>query len=503
MSDLSVELTAPNGRKYTQPLGLFINNEWVKSSSGTKITSINPTDESEIASVYAASVEDVDTAVAAARKALKDPSWRDLAPTDRGNMMIKLSDLIAEHAETLATIETWDNGKIYADSLGGDVAEVQGCLRYYGGYADKIHGQTIDVGPTKFAYTIKEPVGVCGQIIPWNYPLAMAAWKIGPALACGNTIVIKAAEQTPLSILYLANLIKEAGFPPGVVNILNGYGREAGAAIATHLGIDKVAFTGSTATGKEIMKLAAVNMKNITLETGGKSPLIVFDDAELDQAVKWAHIGIMSNQGQICTATSRILVQDSIYDKFIEAFKSQVKEVSVVGDPFAETTFQGPQVTKTQYERVLGFVKAGKDEGATLVSGGEQFTSGPTSGKGFFITPTIFSDVKPSMKIYREEVFGPFVVIASFKTEDEALDMANDTTYGLGSAVFTQDLTRAHRVAKRIEAGMVWINSSNDSDYRIPFGGVKQSGIGRELGEAGLAAYSQTKSVHVNMGSRL
>jgi acyl-CoA reductase-like NAD-dependent aldehyde dehydrogenase len=248
-------------------------------------------DESEIASVYAASVEDVDTAVSAARKAFNDPSWRDISPTDRGNLLITLSDLVGKHADTLATIETWDNGKVYADALGGDVAEVQGVLKYYGGYADKIHGQTIDVGPAKFAYTIKEPVGVCGQIIPWNYPLAMAAWKLGPALACGNTIVIKAAEQTPLSILYLAELIKEAGFPPGVVNILNGYGREAGAAIATHLGIDKVAFTGSTGTGKEIMKMAAVNMKNITLETGGKSPLLVFDDADLKQAVKWAHIG--------------------------------------------------------------------------------------------------------------------------------------------------------------------------------------------------------------------
>ncbi|CAG8962080.1 hypothetical protein HYFRA_00005123 [Hymenoscyphus fraxineus] len=502
MGDLSVELTAPNGRKYSQPTGLFINNEWVKSSNGAKITSINPTDESEIASVYAATAEDVDTAVAAARKALKDPAWRDISPTERGDMLITLSDLVAKHAETLATIETWDNGKPYNDSLDGDVAEVKGCLRYYGGYADKIHGQTIDTGPNKFAYTIREPVGVCGQIIPWNYPLAMAAWKLGPALACGNTVVIKAAEQTPLSILYLANLIKEAGFPPGVVNILNGHGREAGAAIATHLGIDKVAFTGSTGTGKEIMKMAAVNMKNITLETGGKSPLIVFEDAELEQAVKWAHIGIMSNQGQICTATSRILVQESIYDSFVSAFKAQVKQVSVVGDPFAPTTFQGPQVTKAQHERVLSFVTAGKDEGATLVSGGEA-SSGPTDGKGFFITPTIFTNVKPSMKIYREEVFGPFVVIATFKTEDEALEMANDTTYGLGSAVFTQDLTRAHRVAKRIEAGMVWVNSSNDSDFRIPFGGVKQSGIGRELGEAGLAGYTQVKAVHVNLGSRL
>lgn len=247
-------------------------------------------DETEIASVYAATAEDVDTAVAAARKAGKG-EWRDMSPTDRGNLMIKLSDLCAAHADILATIETWDNGKPYSEAQ-GDAGEVVGVFKYYGGYADKIHGQVIDTGPAKFAYTIKEPVGVCGQIIPWNYPLAMAAWKLGPALACGNTVVIKAAEQTPLSILYLATLIKEAGFPPGVVNILNGHGREAGAAIATHLGIDKVAFTGSTATGKEVMKMAAINMKNITLETGGKSPLLVFDDADMEQAVKWAHIGM-------------------------------------------------------------------------------------------------------------------------------------------------------------------------------------------------------------------
>jgi len=499
MSDLSVELTAPNGRKYVQPIGLFINNEWVKSSNGQKLASINPTDESEITSVYAATASDVDTAVKAARAAMKSPSWRDMSPTDRGNLMIRLSSIVEAHADALATIETWDNGKPYNDSL-GDVGEVVSVFKYYGGYADKIHGQVIDTGVDKFAYTIKEPVGVCGQIIPWNYPLAMAAWKLGPALACGNTVVIKAAEQTPLSILYLANLIKEAGFPAGVVNILNGHGREAGAAIATHMDIDKVAFTGSTGTGKEIVKMASVNMKNITLETGGKSPLLVFEDADLDQAVKWAHIGIMSNSGQICTATSRILVQESVFPAFVSAFKDQVKEVSVVGDPFAETTFQGPQVTKAQHERVLSYIKAGKDEGATLLSGGEASSH---AGKGFFITPTIFTDVKPTMKIYREEVFGPFVVIVSFKTEEEALEMANDTTYGLGSAVFTSDITRAHRVARRIEAGMVWINSSNDSDFRIPFGGVKQSGIGRELGEEGLRGYSQVKSVHVNLGSRI
>lgn len=339
------------------------------------------------------------------------------------------------------------------------------------------------------------------RIYRWNYPLAMAAWKLGPALACGNTVVLKPAEQTPLSILYLANLIAEAGFPPGVVNIVNGYGRTAGATIASHLGIDKVAFTGSTATGREIMKMAAVNMKNITLETGGKSPLLVFDDADLDQAVKWSHIGIMSNQGQICTATSRILVQEGVYDKFIAQFKEHLKTTSIVGDPFKADTFQGPQVTKAQYDRVLGYIEAGKSEGATLLAGGEPVKD--VNGKGFFIAPTVFTDVKDTMKIYREEVFGPFVVISSFKTEDEAVERANDTTYGLGSALFTKDITKAHKLARRIEAGMVWINSSNDSDYRVPFGGVKMSGIGRELGEAGLEAYSQKKAVHVNLGTWL
>ncbi|KAJ9643924.1 mitochondrial aldehyde dehydrogenase [Coniosporium apollinis] len=501
MSDLTVELTAPNGVKYTQPIGLFINNEWVKSTSGEKITSINPTDESEIASVYAADPEDVDKAVAAARKAFKDSSWRDMSSTERGDLIFKLAALVEQNKETLATIETWDNGKPYQVALNEDMAEVAGTIKYYAGYADKIHGQVIDTGPNKLTYTIREPVGVCGQIIPWNYPLAMAAWKLGPALACGNTVVIKAAEQTPLSILYFANLVKEAGFPPGVVNILNGYGRKAGAAIAQHLGIDKIAFTGSTATGREIMKMASVNMKNITLETGGKSPLLVFDDADLDQAVKWAHIGIMSNMGQICTATSRVLVQEGIYDKFVSAFKDHMASTSKVGDPFNDETFQGPQVTKAQYERVLSYIEAGKSEGATLAAGGEVFKN--AGGKGFFIEPTIFTDVKDNMKIYREEVFGPFVVISSFKTEEEAIDRANNTTYGLGSAVFTKDVVKAHRVARRIEAGMVWINSSNDSDFRVPFGGVKQSGIGRELGEAGLAAYCNTKSIMTNLGNWL
>ncbi|KAJ9627145.1 mitochondrial aldehyde dehydrogenase [Taxawa tesnikishii (nom. ined.)] len=476
MSGLSIDLTAPNGVKYTQPTGLFINNEWVKSSKGNKITSVNPTDESDICSVEAAEPEDVDKAVAAARKAFKG-EWRDMASSERGELMYKLAALVEQHRETLATIETWDNGKPYQVALNEDLMEVINTLKYYAGYADKIHGQVIDTTAAKLAYTIREPVGVCGQIIPWNYPL------------------------DSLSILYFANLIKEAGFPPGVVNILNGFGRVCGAAIAQHLDIDKIAFTGSTATGREIMKMASVNMKNITLETGGKSPLLVFDDADLDQAVKWAHIGIMSNMGQICTATSRILVQEGVYDKFISAFKEHLSATSKVGDPFSDDTFQGPQVTKAQYERVLSYIEAGKSEGATLAAGGEAYKD--VGGKGFFIAPTVFTDVKDNMRIFREEVFGPFVVIASFKEEQEAIDRANDTTYGLGSAVFTKDITKAHRVARKIEAGMVWINSSNDSDFRIPFGGVKQSGIGRELGEAGLAAYSNIKAVHVNLGTML
>ncbi|KAI7523219.1 retinal dehydrogenase 2, partial [Hortaea werneckii] len=336
-------------------------------------------------------------------------------------------------------------------ALNEDLAEVSGCLKYYAGYADKVHGQVIDTGSAKLAYTIREPVGVCGQIIPWNYPLGMAAWKLGPALACGNTVVLKAAEQTPLSILVFANLVKEAGFPPGVLNILNGHGRVAGAAIAQHMGIDKIAFTGSTATGKEIMKSAAVNMKNITLETGGKSPLLVFDDADLDQAVKWSHIGIMSNMGQICTATSRILVQEGVYDKFVEAFKDYVGKTSKIGDPFSDETFQGPQVTKAQYERVLSYIEAGKSDGATLAMGGEAYKN-VGNGKGFFVSPTVFTNVKSDMRVFREEVFGPFVVIASFKTEEEALEKANDTTYGLGSAVFTKDIVKAHRIARKIEA---------------------------------------------------
>ncbi|KAJ4129787.1 mitochondrial aldehyde dehydrogenase [Fusarium equiseti] len=498
---LDVQLTAPNGRTYKQPTGLFINNEWVKSSNGEKIASINPTNEQEITSVYAGSSQDIDKAVRAARRALRNPSWRDLPGTERGKLLNRLASLVEEHKETLATIETWDNGKPYSVALNDDVTEVAETLRYYAGFADKVFGQVIETTGDKFGYTIREPVGVCGQIIPWNFPLAMAAWKLGPALACGNAVILKPAEQTPLSILYFANLVVAAGFPPGVVNIVNGLGSIAGAALASHMDVDKIAFTGSTPTARQIMKMASSNLKNITLETGGKSPLIVFDDADVELAAYWAHAGIMYNQGQVCTATSRILVQEGIYDKFMAAFKAQVQKISKVGDPFEESTFQGPQVTKAQYERILDFVNIGKSEGANLTLGGAPFKS--ASGKGYFIEPTVFTNVTPKMRVFQEEVFGPFVVVTKFSKEDEAVDLANDTQFGLGSALFTTNLARAHQIAKRIEAGMVWVNSSNDSDWRIPFGGVKQSGIGRELGEAGLAAYSNIKAVHVNIAAKL
>ncbi|KAK8868970.1 aldehyde dehydrogenase [Apiospora arundinis] len=498
MSPTEVTLTAPNGHSWKQPLGLFVNNEFVESQDAKTLAVVNPATEEDIANVSLAGEKDLDAAAQAAAQAFADPTWRDLCGTDRGKLMSRLATLMEENAETLAAIEALNTGKPYSAALEGDVEDAVKIVRYYAGYADKSFGQTIDVGADKLAYTIKEPVGVCGLIVPWNFPLNMAVTKLAPALCCGNTIVLKPSEITPLSVLFLASLIKEAGFPPGVVNVVNGLGTVVGAGMATHERISKISFTGSTRIGKELMKLVSGNMKQLTLETGGKSPLIVFDDANLDLAAQWAHLGFTYNQGELCTATTRLLVQDSVYDRFLETLTATTKKYAV-GQPFDEETYLGPLVGKAHYDRVLEYMAIGKEEGARdILDGGAKTEAFP---KGYFVAPALFVDVKPTMRIYREEIFGPCAVVVRFKDEEEAIRLANDSIYGLGSALFTENVGRAHKVARKIEAGMVWVNSSQDSDFRVPFGGVKQSGVGRELGEAGLAAYYNIKAVHVNIGS--
>ncbi|KAI8716786.1 Aldedh domain-containing protein [Fusarium sp. LHS14.1] len=494
---LQLDLTAPNGRQISLTRGLFIDNKFVPSTGGESLKPIDPTTEEEICQVDAANADDIDRAVKAAQRALNHPSWRDISGTKRGSMMTRLADLMEQNLLALATLESWNAGKPYTSVLNFELPAAIGCIRYYTGWADKLHGQTIPTHSKKFAYTVKQPIGVCGQIIPWNYPVLMAAWKLGPALATGNTIVLKPAEQTPLSMLYVAELVVRAGFPPGVVNIVNGYGRTAGHALVSHPNVAKIAFTGSTITGRLIQQTAGATLKRVTLETGGKSPLLVFNDANIEQAAKWAHCGIMSNQGQICTANSRLLVQSGVYKKFIKRFVELV-EAHKIGNPFDEDTFQGPQITKAHLEKILSYTKGAVEEGATLETGG-----GKWGEKGFFMQPTVFSDVSPSMKIFREEIFGPVVAISSFEEEEEAIDLANDSEYGRAASVFTRDMQRSHRVSTRLDAGMVWVNSSTDSDFRVPFGGMKQSGVGRELGEAGLEGYMQVKAVHVNVGLEL
>lgn len=496
MSNLFVDLKTPISGPFKQPTGLFINNEWVEGVDKKTFEVINPTTEEVICSVSEASEKDVDLAVAAARKAFQT-TWRQTTPQDRSIMLIKLAELCEQNADLLASVESLDNGKSISMAR-GDVASVIGCLRYYGGWADKIEGKTIDINPNMFHYTRSEPIGVCGQIIPWNFPLLMLAWKIGPALSTGNTVVLKTAEQTPLSGLVFAQFVKEAGFPPGVLNIISGFGKVAGAAISSHMGIDKVAFTGSTIVGRTIMKAAASsNLKKVTLELGGKSPNIVFNDADIEKAISWVNFGIYYNHGQCCCAGSRIYVQEGIYDKFIEAFKQRAQS-NKVGDPFAEDTFQGPQVSQLQYDRIMEYIKIGKEEGATLETGGARHGE-----KGYFIQPTIFTNVTPEMKIMQEEIFGPVCAIAKFKHEDEVIALGNDSAYGLAAAVHTTDLNTAIRVSNGLHAGTVWVNCYNMLHHQLPFGGYKESGIGRELGEAALANYTQNKSVAINLGGAI
>ncbi|KAI9724199.1 MAG: aldehyde dehydrogenase (NAD(P)(+)) ald5 [Chrysothrix sp. TS-e1954] len=492
----STQLETPAAGKYTQPTGLFINNEFVKGVDGKQFETINPSTEKPICSVHEATEKDVDIAVAAARKAFEG-NWRQVTPGDRGKALMKLADLLERDMHIVAAIESLDNGKSITMAT-ADVGYAVGCLRYYGGWADKIEGKIIDTGTDTLNYLKKEPIGVCGQIIPWNFPLLMWSWKIGPAIACGNVVVLKTAEQTPLSGLYAASLVKEAGFPPGVINIISGFGKVAGAAIASHMDVDKVAFTGSTIVGRTIMKAAAgSNLKKVTLELGGKSPNIVFDDADIDNAISWVNFGIFYNHGQCCCAGSRIYVQEGIYDKFIQRFRERASK-NVVGDPFAQDTFQGPQVSQVQFDRIMGYIDAGKKAGAKVETGGER-----KGNVGYFIEPTIFSNVTEDMKIMQEEIFGPVCSIAKFKTKEEAIRVGNSTTYGLAAAVHTTNLNTAIEVSNALRAGTVWVNTYNTLHHQLPFGGYKESGIGRELGESALDNYTQQKTVSIRLGGAL
>jgi len=471
---------------------LLINGRWVDSVSGRTFPTINPATGEEICQVAEADAPDVDLAVKAARNAFERGPWRRMAASERGRLLNKLADLIETHADELARLESLDNGKPYQVAKAADLPLTIGCYRYFAGWADKVQGKTIPLTGNYFCYTRLEPVGVVGQVIPWNFPLLMQAWKLAPALACGNTVVLKPAEQTPLTALRGGELILEAGFPEGVVNILPGYGPTAGQAIARHMDVDKVAFTGSTEVGHLIMEAAAqTNLKRVTLELGGKSPNIVFADADLDEAIEGSHFGLFFNQGQCCCAGSRLFVERKIYDEFVDRSVDRAKR-RTVGDPFDPATEQGPQVDGAQFEKVMGYIESGRRDGARLLCGGDR-----VGDRGYFIQPTVFADVKDEMKIAEEEIFGPVMSIIPFQGMDEVVERANRTMYGLAAAVWTRDIGKAMAVANSVRAGTVWVNCYDVFDAAAPFGGFKQSGIGRELGEYGLQQYTEVKTVTV------
>jgi aldehyde dehydrogenase (NAD+) len=475
------------------PTQLFINNRWVNSHSGKTFPTINPSTGEEICQVAEADATDVDQAVKAARNAFENGPWPQMSAADRGRLLYKLADLIEEHADELAMLEAVDNGKPYHVARTADLGLTIATYRYYAGWADKIQGRTVPVAGNYFTYTRHEPVGVVGQIIPWNFPILMQTWKLAPALATGNTVVMKPAEQTPLTALRVCELILEAGFPEGVVNLLPGYGT-AGAAIASHMDVDKVAFTGSTEVGHLVMEAAAKsNLKRVTLELGGKSPNIIFADANMDEAVEGAHFGLFFNQGQCCCAGSRVFVEAKCYDEFVERSVARAKKRKV-GDPLDRETEQGPQVDDIQFDKVMSYVESGKREGAKLAHGGKRVGS-----RGYFIEPTVFVDVEDHMKIAREEIFGPVMSIIKFEDLGDVVRRANKTMYGLAAAVWTRDIGKAHAIANRVRAGTVWVNCYDVFDPGAPFGGFKQSGIGREMGEYGLQQYTELKTVTVKL----
>lgn len=489
---LRIPITLPNGTTYEQPTGLFINNEFVYPKEKATFETISPSTEETICEVYEGREADVDIAVEAADNAFKNGTWATGDPMVRTRCLTRLADLYEEHADILAHIESLDNGKAISEAR-GDVQLAANCIRSAGGWADKVNGDIIETGDSHFNYTRREPIGVCGQIVAWNFPLLLLSWKLGPAAATGNTMVFKSAEATPLSALYVADLCKQAGFPPGVINVVTGFGKTVGEAISTHDKISKVAFTGSTAVGKRIMKNASDSLKKVTLELGGKSPNIIFKDADIDSAVTSIMLGIFFNTGEVCCAGSRLYIHEDVYDKVLETLVAKIDQVKI-GDPFDPETVMGAQNSKNQLDKILKYIDIGKNEGAKVITGGERHGT-----KGFFVKPTIFGGVTEDMQIVRDEIFGPVVTATKFKDVDQVLEWANDSKYGLAAGVHSKDINNVFKVANALKAGTVWVNTYNDFNASVPFGGFKQSGFGREMGKESLDDYIQTKAVRMKI----
>ncbi len=474
---------------------LFIDNAWRPAASGKTMAVVNPATEETIAAVASADKADLDAAVQAARAALDGP-WGRMSARERGRLVRKIGEALMQRADDVARLETLHNGKPISESRHIEIPAAAECFEYYAGWSDKVMGETIPVRGNYLTYTLREPIGVVAAIVPWNFPLLLAAWKIAPALACGNTVIVKPASQTPLTALALGEIAAAVGLPPGVLNVLTGPGARLGQAIVEHPGIDKIAFTGDTSTGKGIMRGAAETLKKITLELGGKSPNIVLADADIEAAIRGATIGIFYGKGEVCAAGSRLLVDASIKNEFIDKLAARAKKM-VAGDPLDPKTRFGALSSKKQMDTVLRYIESGKSEGATLVAGGLRTDIG--TGKGYFVQPTVFADVKPAMTISREEIFGPVLAAIEFADLDEAIAIANDSPYGLAAGVWTRDIKKAHHVARKLQAGTVWINTYNVYDTAAPFGGYKQSGFGREMSAHALEHYTQVKSVWVDL----